>query len=294
MAALVPVDVESMNCDAELALAPNGPTEPDIPEFVLHPSVGRIPKTGHSVLKSSFAPKDIAIAVAKWGESPKKQTREMGLGGLLHVDHFTHFSRNHSLFCLQSIDTRRKRLVLGKNKFAQISERSMSAILGTREGGGVEIQRVREGPTTKEIFMVRKMLDLDLNHQEVKTPDLLKVLCEDHPEEFTKTRAIRLKLALAMLVLSVFYSPRDKRGYVPKDAYLLAYAPENLDKLNWTKYGVAELLDAAARVQQYVNANPGPGLTIFGCHYYLQVLVFLFLVLLLLFRSAFYSHKPLC
>ncbi|KAM3312698.1 hypothetical protein ACQJBY_032493 [Aegilops geniculata] len=150
----------------------------------------------------------------------------------------------------------------------------MSGILGTREGGEVEIQRLREGPTTKEIFMVRKMLDLDLNHQEVKTPDLLKVLCEQHLDEFTKPNSIRFKLAFAMLVLSVFYSPRDKRGYVPKDAYLLAYAPENLDKLNWTKYGVADLLDGAARVQQYVNANARPGITIFGCHYYLQVLYF--------------------
>jgi hypothetical protein len=148
----------------------------------------------------------------------------------------------------------------------------MSGILGAKEGGEVEIQRVREGPTTNEIFMVRRMLDLDLNHQEVKTPDLLKVLCEQHPDEFTKEKSIRLKLAFAMLVLSVFYSPRDKRGYVPKDAYLLAYAPGNLDKLNWTKYGVAELLDGAARVQQYIKDNTRPvGFTIFGCHYYLQV-----------------------
>ncbi|EMS47739.1 hypothetical protein CFC21_083363 [Triticum aestivum] len=106
--------------DVELVLPPPAPIEPDIPDFVLHPNVGIIPKTGHSVLNSSFAPKDIAIAVAKWGESPKRLIREMGLG----------------------VDTRRKRLVLGKNHFAQINERSMSGILGTREGVNAGDQNV--------------------------------------------------------------------------------------------------------------------------------------------------------
>lgn len=92
-----PMDVSTVvaatcDVDVELVLPPPAPIEPDIPDFVLHPNVGIIPKTGHSVLNSSFAPKDIAIAVAKWGESPKRLIREMGLGGLLHVDHFTHFS----------------------------------------------------------------------------------------------------------------------------------------------------------------------------------------------------------
>jgi hypothetical protein len=73
----VATPVVSASCEVEVPALPTH-IEPELPKFVVHPSAGRMPKTGHSTLNSSFAPKDIAIAVAKWGESPKQLIREMG------------------------------------------------------------------------------------------------------------------------------------------------------------------------------------------------------------------------
>ena len=73
-----------------------------------------------------------------------------------------------------------------------------------------------------------------------------------------------------MLVVSVYFSPRDKRGCVPRDAYLLAQYADNLGEVNWGKYGVEETLDAVYRVQEAIRGSVR-GFTIYGCHMYMHV-----------------------
>jgi hypothetical protein len=99
----------------------------------------------------------------------------------------------------------------------------------------------------------------------------MSILKEGRSGALSLEETHRVKLAYGMLAISVFFSPRDKRGPVPRDAYLIAADTMALDNLNWGQYAVTEVLDAARELQESIgNFRPG-GFTLHGCQLAVQV-----------------------
>ncbi|KAK1615385.1 hypothetical protein QYE76_020902 [Lolium multiflorum] len=244
--------------------------DPD--EFIVGDEVGRMPRSGRSTVNSSFAPKDLFDAVRGWSEQELDLVRAMGLAGLLLLDRFSHFNRDFSQFVLLCIDTSKSRLVLGKKRYADINEETFCRIVGARLGGSVEIQRTTGPPSPHEIYDARVALGLP-GQTEISTYVLMTLLRTPRLHPLSDVDAARVKLAYGMLAISVFFSPRDRRAYIPRDAYLLAASAGDICNLNWGRYGVEELLDGAWRVQVSVSRHVRGG-TVYGCLLAAQCLYF--------------------
>jgi ribosomal protein S27E len=227
-------------------------------------------KCGRSTVNSAFSAKDMAVAAEDMGARELGWVFDTGLAGVAKVDMFTHFNRDHSFFLLQCVDCNNSRLVLGHGRSVPINGPNMSSILGLKDGGSVELEHVDGPPLAEEVYDARLMLGLSLSNIEIDTVALGSIVKEEHPAEMSEFYVNRFKLAYAMLAVSVFFRPGDKRWHVPRDAYLLAAMIPDLGNINWGNYVARGIVDGSFQVQRDV-ARGSRGHSVYGCLYALEV-----------------------
>jgi hypothetical protein len=142
-------------------------------------------------------------------------------------------------------------------------------MLGIREGGAISLQHRTGAATTAEVQAACVVLKIPL--QELTTHKLVSILREARMGALSDDESKRVRLAYGMLAISVFFSPRDKRGSVPRDAYLLAAHVSEMDQINWAKYALEEVVDGAKKLQDAIRRYGASSFTLLGCQMAVQV-----------------------
>jgi hypothetical protein len=197
---------------------------------------------------------------------------DIGLGGILEIDNILFVNRDFSQWLLQRVDCSKAVLKIGENGTVSLTQLQVSSILGIRYGGSVEIKRGEGSPTMDEIRNCRTFLGIEGSSEEITVTELVAVLMDKCSSPITDSDRIRLQVGFVMLCCIVFFSRRNKRYVIPKDGYEMVKDPGVLNRLNWGKYVVDEILIGDEAVQKAINQGR-KRFNVYGCLLFLQVCI---------------------
>jgi hypothetical protein len=162
-------------------------------------------------------------------------------------------------------------LRLGHGEAASITEESVCFTLGIRLGGKTQIRRLRSRPRRSQLKAARRNIGARDSLEIITVRELIDILQRPLVNDvISRKEIINIQCSFVMLCCAVFFSPRQERSHVPKEAYEAVRLRDRLCDLDFGQYIVSELLEGAKRLQ--LDAEGRKGKTwVYGCLIYLQV-----------------------